>query len=159
MRQIIICGTIALLALAAATEVSAAETRFYMMTTVTPVDGTRDLEAGAPSRAIARSLPIARESRRTDRQTAALTNLCIGHALRREYDVALDYCEQAVSVADDDAAAALVNRGVVRTLVGDAAGGAQDFEQAALLDPGAFQARANLRTALRAQPQLAADPR
>jgi hypothetical protein len=159
MRQIVISASIILAVFAAAPAASAADSRFYMMTAATAVDGTRDLEAGAPNRAITRSLPIAQDTRRMDRRTAALINLCIGHTIRREYDAALAYCEQAVSVADVDAAAALVNRGVVRTLTGDAVAGAQDFEQAIALDPGAYQARANLRETLRTRPQLAQDLR
>lgn len=146
----------AALAATLASPVLAAE-RFYMMTTETEVSGTRELERGAVTRAIARSLPVAAQAARADKRAAALANLCIGHAVRREYDRALSHCEQAVSLDDTDAAL-LVNRGVVRYFAGQREAGISDFERALTLEPRAFQARANL-TKAREGVQLAENPR
>ncbi len=130
--------------------------RFYMMTTETEVSGTRELESGAATRAIARSLPVANQAARADKRAAALANLCIGHAVRREYGQALPYCEQAVSLDETDAAL-LVNRGVVRYFTGQREAGVEDFERALALDPRTYQARANLAEA-RENRQLAENP-
>lgn len=145
MRSLTVLYAAALAAILSPPSALGAE-RFYMMTTETEVSGTRDLETGAPARAIARSLPVAAEAASIDKRVAALSNLCVGYSLRREYDRALPYCEQAVSL-DETHTAALVNRGVVRYFTGRRDGGIDDFERALALDPRTYQARANLAEA------------
>ena len=67
---------------------AAGENRVYMMTALTEVSGTRDIEAGAADRGILRSL-TAINSASADRRAAAYANLCIGYALQGKYDEAL----------------------------------------------------------------------
>ena len=56
-------------------------------------------------------------------------NLCVAHALKREYTTALRYCSQAIKREDADPMV-YNNRGAVRAATGDERGAMRDFRQA-----------------------------
>jgi hypothetical protein len=111
---------------------------------------------------------IARTSRRSwlDETTAlvATTNLCVAHTVKRELTEADVACSKALSLArsadagthgkfrrDSATAKALLNRGVLRAVGGDALGAASDFRAAAGMRAVGDSAARNL-AALEASP-------
>ena len=93
--------------------------------------GSADIEAGRIDDAI-RLLTPKLESTNGVVRLAILQNLCIAHAMKQEYELAIRYCDLAVGQSDVDAAN-LNNRGVVRAVTGDHRGAIQDFRRAGCL--------------------------
>ena len=98
-----------------------------LQTSSKAVPGTRQIEAGNPEKAIRIAelyLPTFRP------KSAALTNLCVGHLLLRDFDKAEQYCNEALA-RPGERAVAYNNRGVLRALQGDYAAALRDFSIAA----------------------------
>jgi tetratricopeptide (TPR) repeat protein len=135
--------------LAVASAVSGiAEARVHMVTTETTVAGSREIETRQPSAGIRKSLAHV-ASDRPGIRAAALSNLCIGYAMQREFTTAVGYCDRAVAEGGGDLAVALTNRGAVFYLAGNLAASIADLEQALQHDPGVWEARRNLTRARR----------
>ena len=100
-----------------------------LRTTEQPVPGTAEIESGNADKAIKISkvrLPHASPRE----EVAYLTNLCIGYILRKDFETAGTYCNEAVN-SPTEKTVSLNNRGVLKALQGDYIGAMEDFSQAA----------------------------
>ena len=93
--------------------------------------GSAEIEAGNIDEAI-RILTAESRSAAAPTSLAVLQNLCVAHAMNREYDTATRYCDRAVAHKEADASA-FNNRGVVRAVTGDYLGAARDLQRAKYL--------------------------
>ena len=81
----------------------------------------------------------------TSNLAAAFSNRCTGHIDKREYDLAIEDCDQAISL-DPRYAVAFYNRGIAYRSKGQYDHAIQDYDQAISLDPRyayAFSNRGN----------------
>ncbi len=92
--------------------------------------GTRALESGDLQKA-ERISKRAIESERLHRKSAAFTNLCIISTMKREFESATEYCNEAVERGGGNVA--YNNRGVLRFMQGDYEGAFQDLRHASRL--------------------------
>ncbi|MGI9221189.1 MAG: hypothetical protein ACR2QS_09160 [Woeseiaceae bacterium] len=117
----------AALLLASTPSIATAEA-WELRTTPNAVPGTHEIEAGKIDKAIRLSnawLPhVAKKER-----GSVLTNLCIGYTLKKEFDRAEAYCDQAVEQSSNKTVS-YNNRGVLKALQGDYEGAVQDFAEA-----------------------------
>ena len=104
-----------------------------LRTSVDEVPGTRQLEKGELDKA-ERISEWAVESVSIRDKGKVLNNLCIIHTLKRDYEEAGPYCEEAVKRGGGNVA--YNNRGVLRSLQGDLQGAMDDFQVAAKLACG-----------------------
>jgi Flp pilus assembly protein TadD len=113
--------------------------------------GGEAVAAGNYAAAIDAASGRAARTSSTNALTAA-TNLCVAHTVMGEFIAAQRACNLALTLAqrsdrvsfrrfsaEEATSRALSNRGVLRAVSGDAAGAAEDFEQAAKLN-GAWDA-------------------
>jgi tetratricopeptide (TPR) repeat protein len=90
--------------------------------------GTRDIEAGRLDKGISiseqryTSTPLAQKA-------AILTNLCLAHTLKRNYEIAMAYCDRAVAHRRGGREA-YNNRGVLHAILGNYAAATSDFRKA-----------------------------
>lgn len=96
------------------------------------VPGTAQIEAGQIDDAI-RVLTLELESNGGQTHLALIGNLCVAHAIKLEYVVAMRYCDRAVGQSSPSITA-LNNRGVLRAVTGDYRGAIQDFQRAERMD-------------------------
>ena len=95
------------------------------------VPGSAEIEAGRIDDAI-RILTSRLDAGVTSIDLTILDNLCVAHALKLEYDVAMRYCNAAMGKSSGRARA-LNNRGVLRSVMGDPRGAMLDFRRASCL--------------------------
>ena len=162
-------GMLATVLLSAIPSISNADT-WELRTTPIAVPGTAEIESGKIDKAV--RLSIAWLPHVTDRkEVAVLSNLCIAHILKKEFERAEDYCEQAVTTGDDEVVS-YNNRGILRAMQGDFDGAAEDFTVATekgcndgcsevvfkdLKRPGAVAMRNRGRAEMLAQAAIEAD--
>ena len=90
--------------------------------------GTRYIEAGHIDKGI-RVLEWYLKAARKREKGVVLTNLCMGYTLKREYEQAASYCDQAVA-SYRGTKVPYNNRGVLRALQGDYEGAMADLRKA-----------------------------
>jgi hypothetical protein len=95
------------------------------------VPGSAEIEAGRVDDAI-QILTSKLDAGVTSIDLTILDNLCVSHALKLEYDVAMRYCNAAMGNSSGRARA-LNNRGVLRAVMGDRRGAMLDFRRASCL--------------------------
>lgn len=92
------------------------------------VPGTAEIESGKIEKAIRISeIQLSHVGQR--KKVAVLTNLCIGHILSNQLNLAEEFCDLAVE-RPNDKAVSYNNRGVLKILKGDHEGAMQDFASA-----------------------------
>ena len=123
-----------LLLVVAGLPASAAAEAWELQTAAEEVPGTRYIEAGQLDKGI-RLLERTLKARQPEFQSKrgpTLTNLCMAYTLKRDYEKAAGYCDQAVA-RDRLPKTAHNNRGVLRALQGDYQGAMTDFRKAGCL--------------------------
>ena len=113
--------------------VSAGAESWELRSAADDAPGSPEIEAGRPDDAI-RILAAQLDSATGITRLAVLENLCVAYAMKRAYDAAMRFCDQAAAHGAASATT-LNNRGVVRAVTGDHRGAVQDFRKAACL-PG-----------------------
>jgi tetratricopeptide (TPR) repeat protein len=124
----------------------------HMMMMPATVAGSADIEAGAITQGIEKSLRAA-QSRSATQRAAAYANLCIGYAKQANYADALIYCDKAVDEKRFEAIAH-VNRGAVHYLMGNYTNSVSDLERALALNNTVVEAKKNLARAERSYAAL-----
>lgn len=122
---------IAVIALSVMGIAPASAESWELRTAAEEVNGTRDLEAGN----IDKSIRVFERSYRSTPyklKGAVLTNLCVAHALKRDFETAMDYCNQAAE-RGSGSREAFNNRGVLNAIQGNYAAAVSDFEKAGCL--------------------------
>ena len=99
-----------------------------LRTATEEVQGTRDIEAGRLDKGI-RVSELHYTTTPKSQKGAILTNLCLAHTLKRDYETAMDYCNRAVSHRKGGRAA-YNNRGVLHTILGNYRMATSDLEKA-----------------------------
>jgi Tfp pilus assembly protein PilF len=100
-----------------------------LRTTERAVPGTSEIESGNADKAIRISrvrLPHASPQE----EVAYLTNLCIGYIMKKDFETAESYCDEAVN-SSTEKSVSFNNRGVLKALQGDYIGAMEDFSNAA----------------------------
>jgi Flp pilus assembly protein TadD len=123
---------IAVIALFSIGLTSASAENWELRTAADEVKGTRDLEAGNIDKSI-RVLERAYRSTPYDSKGAVLTNLCVAHALKRDFEMAMDYCNRAAD-RGKGSREAFNNRGVINAIQGNYTAAITDFEKAGCLN-------------------------
>ena len=122
---------IAVVALSIMGITSASAESWELRTAAQEVNGTRDLEAGNVDKSI-RILKRSYRSTPYDSKVAVLNNLCVAHALKRDFETAMDYCNQAAD-RGKGSREAFNNRGVLHAIQGNYTAAVTDFEKAGCL--------------------------
>jgi hypothetical protein len=100
-----------------------------LRTTERAVPGTAEIEAGSVDKAIKISkVRLPHASRKEE--VAYLTNLCIGYIMKKDFETAESYCDEAVN-SPAEKAVSFNNRGVLKALQGDYIGAMDDLSRAA----------------------------
>ena len=110
---------------------SASAESWELRTAAEEVNGTRDLEAGNIDKSI-RVLERSYRSTPYDLKGAVLTNLCVAHTLKRDFETAMDYCERAAE-RGNGSREAFNNRGVLNAMLGNYSQAVSDFQKAGCL--------------------------
>jgi hypothetical protein len=157
IRKIVLLSTLAGASVVSAAAAGAEKTS-YEMASYLGWPGGREIAAGEYDAAIARTAPGAWRRDATAALVGA-TNRCVAYTIKRAFAGAEAACDEALERAkredrvaprsaagrrDDGATAkALLNRGVLRAVMGNSIGAAADF-RAAALDGAADAANRNL---------------
>jgi tetratricopeptide (TPR) repeat protein len=123
---------IAIIALFTVGLTTASAESWELRTAAEEVNGTRDLEAGNLDKSI-RVLERSYRSTPYDSKGAVLTNLCVAHTLKRDFETAMDYCNRAAE-RGNGSREAFNNRGVLNALLGNYTGAVSDFKKAGCLN-------------------------
>jgi hypothetical protein len=100
-----------------------------LRTTEQAVPGTAQIESGNVDKAIRISKVRLPHASRQE-EAAYLTNLCIGYIMKKDFETAAKYCDEAVN-SPTEKTVSFNNRGVLRALQGDFIGAVEDFSNAA----------------------------